>query len=531
METPTPISGARHLALALAVTACLGAYAAEPVRTDSGLVQGVPGSDPSILVFKGIPFAAPPVGDLRWREPRPVVAWEGVRVADHFGPRAMQARIFSDMIFRDDGPSEDCLYLNVWTPAKSQSERLPVMVWIYGGGLKAGSSSEPRQDGENLAEKGVVVVSMNYRLGVFGFISHPDLTGESGRSASGNYGFMDQIAALRWVQRNIAAFGGDPGNVTIFGESAGSYSVSVLMASPVAMGLFHKAIGESGALLGSRLVPEHTRSLAEAERNGEEFAGLLGARSIAQMRAVSAVDVLKAAQADESLRIGAVVDGYILPRDPVAIYASGSQNRVPLLAGWNADEQRVYAVFGSKRPTAGSFADMVRRDFGKDADRILKLYPAATDDEAVRSAGDLAGDRFIAFGTWKWIETHLGTSGAPVYRFSFDRAVPIEPGRMINGSPASASDVGAVHASEISYVFGALAALKDVTVQPEDWRLSDEIGTYWTNFAKTGNPNGGGLPQWPRYQKATGYQVMHLNKVTAAAPDALRGRYELLDSD
>jgi para-nitrobenzyl esterase len=513
------------------MTVCVGALAAQPVQIDSGLVQGVPGSDASIRVFKGIPYAAPPVGDLRWREPQPVAPWKGVRSADRFGARAMQARIFADMIFRDDGPSEDCLYLNVWTPAKSASERLPVMVWIYGGGLQAGSSSEPRQDGENLARRGVVLVSMNYRLGVFGYMAHPDLTRESGRSASGNYGFMDQIAALRWVQHNIAAFGGDPGNVTIFGESAGSYSVSVLMASPVARGLFHKAIGESGALLGSRLVPEHTRSLAEAEKNGEEFGKMLGAASIAKMRALPADELLKEARAHESVRAGAVVDGYILPLDPAAIYATGAESRVPLLAGWNADEQRVDAVFGDKRPTAASFARMVRQDFGADADRLLKLYPASTEQEAVRSAGDLAGDRFIAFGTWKWIELHLRTSGAPVYRFSFDRAVPIEPGRVINGAPATEADVGAVHASEISYVFGALASLKDVTVRPEDWRLSDEMGAYWTNFAKTGNPNAKGLPEWPRYEATTGYQVMHLDTVSAAAADAHRDRYEFLNSD
>src|ERR1019366_148997 len=289
---------------------------------------------------------------------------------------------------------------------------------------------------------GVVLVSMNYRLGVFGYFAHPDLTRESGRNASGNYGFMDQIAALRWVQRNIAAFGGDPGNVTIFGESAGSYSVSLLMASPLAKGLFQKAIGESGALLGSKRNPAHTMTLAEAERNGERFAVSLGAKSIAELRAVAAADLLKAAQEDKKVRSGAVIDGYVLPRDAAKIYAQGAQNHVPLLAGWNADEQRVYAVFGDKRPTAKSFAEEVRKEYGDAAGDILRLYPARTDEEAVRSAGDLAGGRFIAFSTWKWIEGHLRTGGSPVYRYSFDRAVPVEPGRMINGAPATGADVG-----------------------------------------------------------------------------------------
>lgn len=531
MDIPSPSTAARLLALLLAMTTSSAAIADEPVKIDSGLVQGIRGTDSSIRVFRGIPFAAPPVGELRWREPQSVAPWQGVRMADTFGPRAMQARIYSDMIFRDGGPSEDCLYLNVWTPAKSPSERLPVMVWIYGGGLEAGSSSEPRQDGENLARRGVVVVSMNYRLGVFGFLAHPDLTRESGHNASGNYGFMDQIAALRWVQRNIAAFGGDPGNVTIFGESAGSYSVSVLMASPLAKGLFHKAIGESGALLGSRLNPTHTRSLAAAEKNGAAFAAFVGAKSIHDLRAIPAAELLKDSMDDHELRTGGIVDGYVLPEPAAAIYAKGEQSHVPLLAGWNADESRVYSVFGDKRPTPESFAQEVRKEYGDQAGQILRLYPARTEEEAVRSAGDLAGDRFIAFGTWKWIEMHLRTGGSPVYRYSFDRAVPIEEGRVINGAIATAADVGAAHASEISYVFGALASLRDVTVQPVDWALSGTIGAYWTNFAKTGNPNGPGLPPWPRYDKEDGYQVMHLNVVVAPKPDALRARYEFLDSD
>ncbi len=511
------------------MTSALGAIAAEPVRIDSGLVQGAPGVDASVTVYKGIPYGAPPVGDLRWQEPKPVAPWQGVRMADQFGARAMQAPLFSDMIFRDNGPSEDCLYLNVWTPAKA-GEHLPVMVWIYGGGLQAGSASEPRQDGEALSKHGVVVVSMNYRLGVFGYLAHPELTAESAHHASGNYGFMDQIAALRWVQRNIAAFGGDPGNVTIFGESAGSFSVSLLMASPAARGLFQKAIGESGSLLGSRLVPERALTLAEAEKIGLKFQESLGAASLKDMRSLSAAKVLEVAQASKDLRAGANIDGYILPKDPSSIFALGEQAHVPLLAGWNRDESRVWSTFGNKRPTAASYAEEVKKDFGKDADALLKLYPGTTEDEAVRSAGTLAGDRFISFGTWKWIELQTKTGGSPVYRYRFDRDVPVAPDWTVNGMHATAKDVGAVHASEISYVFHALASLKNITVSPEDWKLSEAIGTYWTNFAKTGNPNGGGLPEWPRYGSSDGFQVLHLDTTISASPDKHRDRYLFLDS-
>jgi para-nitrobenzyl esterase len=317
--------------------------------------------------------------------------------------------------------------------------------------------------------------------------------------------------------------------VTIFGESAGSYSVSALMASPVAKGLFQKAIGESGALLDTPRYRTHTLPLGEAEEKGEEFAKSLGAKTIAELRAIPADKVLKADR-NEKEEFGPIIDGYVLPSSGSEIYAAGEQAHIPLLAGWNADEARAYNTFGEKRPTAKSFAAQVAKDYGKDADAVLKLYPASSDAEAVRSAGDLAGDRFIAIGTWKWIDMQRKTGGSPVYRYSFDRAVPIAPGRVINGSPASAEDVEAVHASEISYVFGALDSVPGVTWEPGDRALSDAIATYWTNFAKTGNPNGGGLPDWPVYSKEDGFQVMHLDTVQKAAPAQHMDRYEFWDS-
>jgi para-nitrobenzyl esterase len=503
--------------LAFAVLFGVGNQAAGQVRTASGSVEGTTSADGEVRIFEGIPFAAPPVGELRWKAPQPVAAWTGVRTATEFGARCMQGNIYSDMIFRDSGPSEDCLYLNVWTPAKSAAAHLPVMVWIFGGGFAAGSTSEPRQDGEMLAKKGVVVVSMNYRLGIFGFFSHPELTKESGHNASGNYGLLDQVAALEWVRDNIAAFGGDAQNVTIFGESAGSYSVSALMASPLSRDLFQRAMGESGAFLEKGPAMQ---SLTESEADGEKFAESIGAKTLEALRAVPSAELLAAAMKDTDIRIWANVDGYFFPEDPHAIYASGKQSHVPLLAGWNKDEGAYSDIFQNADPTAANFVARAHEKLGENADAFLKLYPAATDAEAQRSAQDLAGDQFIAFGTWKWIELQRTTGASTVYRYEFDDAPP---------QPAGVPARGAYHSAEIEFVFEALAS-KNLPWRPEDEKLSDLMSSYWTNFAKTGDPNGPGLPQWPAYAAATQFQVMHLGFDLHADPDTHRGRYEFLDT-
>jgi para-nitrobenzyl esterase len=512
------------LGLMMMFAAC--ALATAQVRIDTGLVEGTTSADSHIRIFKGIPFAAPPVGNLRWQAPRPVVPWTGVRKATGFGARCMQGRIFSDMVFRDE-MSEDCLYLNVWTPAVSAKERLPVMVWIYGGGFQAGSASEPRQDGENLAKKGVVVVSFNYRLGVFGFLSHPDLTKEAG--ASGNYGLLDQVAALQWVKKNVAAFGGDPRQVTIFGESAGSFSVSALMASPLAQGLFQRAIGESGAFFTVGEGTLATKSLAQSEQDGVKFVEAAGAKAIADLRAKSADEVLQAALKGQMLRFAPNIDGRMLPRDVYSIYAEGKQAHVPLLAGWNADEARAGVMLAKDKPTVSSFNADARKRFGESADTLLKLYAANSDAEALESAAALASDLFIGYTTWKWIEMQSQTGGSTVFRYSFDKAPPVAPDLKINGVAVTARDIGARHAGEIEYVFGTLASLK-VPLQPEDWKLSDAMMTYWSNFARTGNPNGAGLPRWPNYDRRSNYQVMHLDTTLHAAPDTHRARYEFLDA-
>jgi para-nitrobenzyl esterase len=502
------------------------AMAARPVAagsgvilTDAGLVEGAVSNDSKVHIFKGIPFAAPPVGALRWKAPQQVAKWGGVRKATEFGARCMQARIYDDMIFRDNGPSEDCLYLNVWTPSTLVQARLPVMVWIYGGGFSAGSASEPRQDGENLAKKGVVVVSLNYRLGVFGFLSHPELSRESGHSASGNYGLLDQVAALDWVRRNIAAFGGDAENVTIFGESAGSFSVSALMASPLSQDLFQKAIGESGAFFGNTLP---VKPLALAEEADQKFADSIGAHSLEALRALPADALLKAAVKAEDIRFRPIVDGYFLPDYVRSIFASGRQSQIPLLAGWNADEGNFHEFFEGADPTAANFSTRAHALYGDKADALLKVYPAGTDDQAKRSAQDLGGDRFIGYSTWKWIELQAATGNSRVFRYQFDDAPPAAKG-------STEPTRGAYHSAEIEFVFEALAS-KNLPWRPEDEKLSDLMSSYWTNFAKTGDPNGPGLPQWPAYSSAGKYEVMHLSASPHPAPDEHRGRYEFLDA-
>ena len=457
-------------------------------RTANGVLEGVVSADGKVRTFKGIPYAAPPVGPLRWKAPQPAPSWTGVRKAVDYGPRCMQGRIFDDMVFHDDGPSEDCLYLNLWMP-EGAAGRLPVMVWIYGGGFAAGSSSEPRQDGGNLSKMGVLVVSMNYRLGVFGFFSHPELARESGRNASGNYGLLDQLAALRWVHDNIATFGGDPGNVTIFGESAGSLSVSALMASPLARGLFQRASGESGAFFGATLP---MRPHAQTEETDMKFAeSSLGTVSLEKLRALPAAQILEAAMKQKGLRFVPNIDGYFLPEDAQTVFAAGRQSPVPLLAGWNADEGGNRSIFATEAPTRENFIAYARKRFGARAEEFLQLYPASTDAQAKRSAQDLAGDQFIAHATWKWIDLHHQTGRSPVFRYRFDQALPL--------SPSAASKPGAeptaYHSAEIEFVFRVLSS-KELPWRPEDRQLSELMASYWTNFAKTGDPNGPGLPRW-----------------------------------
>src|SRR5579884_480710 len=486
-------------------SAC-GAANADTVRIDSGQISGVDGYQEGIRVFKGIPYARPPVGDLRWRAPQPPAPWDGVRAADKFGAACMQTPYPEGSPYRSaaEPVSEDCLYLNVWTPAKSNRERHPVMVWIHGGAFTRGSGSTPAYDGEELAKKGVIVVTINYRLGIFGFFAHPELTKESDRNASGNYALLDQIAALEWVQRNIAAFGGDPKRVTIFGESAGSWSVNYLVASPLAKGLFQRAIGESGGAFAPM------KTLAEVEKTGVEYARSLHAETLADLRAIPAEKLLNTPGS-----FPPNVDGWLLPHDVYTIFATGKQNDVPTIVGSNADEGK--SLFPPPSGGREALERLVKARFGATADKVLAAYPAATDEEARAAYYDAMRD--VTFGwqmrTWARLQTKTGKSRAYLYYFS---RVPPGPG---------AERYGAYHAAEIAYVFDNLAELPRHAFTDVDRKLADEISSYWVNFARTGNPNGANLPKWPAYSESTdlalelGDKVAPVANLHRAALDAL----------
>jgi para-nitrobenzyl esterase len=490
------------------------------VKTDQGAVQGKISADGQARDFLGIPFAAPPVGPLRWKPPQPSAKWHGVRQATSFGSRCFQQEDFDDMVFRDPGESEDCLTLNVWTPAAKPKGKLPVMVWIFGGGFAGGGTSEPRQDGEHLTRKGVVVVSMNYRLGIFGFFATHELAAEDPHQAAGNYGFLDELAAIQWVRRNITHFGGDPDNVTIFGESAGSFAVSAQMASPLAKGLFAHAIGESGGAFASKELNFPT--LQEAERTNEEFIRQAGGDSrLATLRAASSEEILRLATHKGLGRppFAPDIDGYFLPRSVPAIFAAGQQAHVPLIAGWNQDEGTSNVVKAPEKGTTEGLRATAVNEFGPRAEEFLKVYHANDDAEALRAAEDFAGDRFLVYSTWAWLEAQVKT-GNTAYRYLFAQPSP--------GDPFHPVSAGAFHSDEIEYVFGNLDSRKGAAFRPEDYKLSELIQTFWTNFARTGDPNSAGAPHWPAYDAAGNWQVMHLSPDPGAAPDTHRDRYLFL---
>ena len=510
------------------------------ITTVNGIIEGEFDIKTNIQSFKGIPFAQPPVGNLRWKEPQPVSNWTGVKQTKKFGPRAVQSNIFGDMGFRSDGISEDCLYLNVWSPAKSPDEKLPVLVYFYGGGLAAGDGSENRYDGENMAKKGIVTLTVNYRLGIYGFFAHPELTKESPNHASGNYGFLDQNAALKWVQANIAKFGGDPKRVTIAGESAGSISVSAQMASPLSKNLIAAAIGESGGSFYPTLAPV---PLAEAEKTGFEFAQKMGAKSLKDLRAMSTLELYQKTSGTSLGVFKTTIDGYFFPKPLPEIFETKQQAMVPLLLGWNSEEMNYGALTKGKELTNESYIATIKELYGDKTAELLKLYPAGTPAITEQSATDLAGDRFIAYSTWKWFDLHRKNSSQPVYRYYFSKPRPeirdkdLEAGlaggviKKDKNAPKAPTPKGAVHSAEIEYAMGNLATNKNYAWTEDDYNVSETMMNYFANFIKTGNPNGEKLPVWPMAKDEKRPEVMIIDKESKATKAENDARYMFLDKE
>ena len=481
-----------------------------PVLLDTGAVEGV--HVQGIEVFKGVPFAEPPVGDLRWREPQPAAAWRGLRKADAFRPACMQTGV-SMPGETPPQTSEDCLYLNVWAPAGAKT--LPVIVWIYGGGFSNGSASMPLYWGDQLARKGVIVVTFGYRLGPFGFLAHPELTAESPHRSSSNYGILDQIAALRWVQRNIAAFGGDPNRVAIAGQSAGAMSVSILMASPLAKGLFQRAIAESGGMFEPmQLAPSY--QLSAAEHDGETYARSVGAATLAELRALPASALLKG----EAGRIShPVVEPYVMPRSPYEVFAAGEQNDAPILIGSNAEEGRSL-ITDLPTVTAATFEAGVTKQFGPLPPQLLAAYPHETDAQAVRARLDLERDLRFGWDMWAWAGLEAAHGRQAVYYYYFTQRPPFPKGSVY-------ADWGPSHYAELWYSFDHL--------DQEPWRwsatdrqLANDMALYWSNFARTGDPNGQGLTPWPRFTLKTP-EMLYLGAPIYAGPVANMRTLEVFD--
>jgi para-nitrobenzyl esterase len=462
---------------------------AKEVRIESGLLSG--SLENGLLVYRGVPYAAPPVGELRWKSPQPPPAWQGVRSAQEFGPPCIQSNRAISYL---PAPSEDCLTLNIWTPAQTASARVPVLIWIHGGGFTAGASAERLFGGEHLAKQGVVFVSVNYRLGALGFLAHPGLSAESSHHVSGNYGLQDLIAALEWVQRNIAAFGGDPRHVTILGESAGAAAVSQLCASPRAKNLFQGAISESGGSFrpigGQAVAADYMQPLSSAEQAGGAWAEAQGASTVADLRRLPAEKVLSATLGQRALT-APVMDGWIITGDPYKLYEAGKYNDVPVLIGYNSDEGATFAQY----KTPDDYKESVRKRYGPFAERLLALYPPG-EGRVAKTARDLARDTSFGWGTWSWARLQSRTGKAKAFIFHFDQH-PDYP------ADSPRAGFGSAHATEIAYVFQNFGLPPmNTEASPEDRALSGVMATYWTNFTKHGDPNGPELPRWPPFRES-----------------------------
>ena len=501
------------LAILSACTQKKGEEVTLQVKTQYGILEGF--EEDGVKKFLGVPFAQAPVGELRWKAPQPVQAWEGVREAKQFGDDPMQPNVFGDMNFRGSGRSEDCLYLNIWTTAATTADALPVLIYFNGGGLMAGSGSEPRYDGSSIAKEGVIGVTANYREGVFGFFAHPELTAASDYKGSGNYGFLDQVAAIKWVKENIAAFGGDPTRITIVGESAGSFSVSLLMCSPLSKNLIAGAMLSSGA----EVLPYKATTQADAEAAGAALLKEAGIASLADAMAMNADSLQKILPPRGMASV--VLDGYFMNEDADAVFEKGEQAQVPLLAGWNSLEGHPSQSLQGQAPTLENYKNAMKATFGDMTDEIFSAYGITTDEDVLSQKGlDLASDLFTGFPTWKVCDYHAKTSSQPVYRYHYMHPRPQVSAKMGDKTGALAGGVrekteeekkaeaqqpaiapGAVHSAAIEYAMGTLDTNEYYDWQEEDYAISKLFLSYYANFCKTGNPNGEGLPQWTAITK------------------------------
>ena len=474
------------------------------VTIASGQIEGTTNATSDIKIFKGIPFAAPPVGDLRWKAPQPVASWKGVRTCTTYSASPMQASPTPFMCWSEEflipkePISEDCLYLNVWTGATSTNEKRPVLIYIYGGGFMSGGSACPIYDGEAMAKKGVILVNINYRVGVFGFLAHPELSNEADYHASGNYALLDMIAALRWVQKNISAFGGDPNKVTIAGQSAGAFGVNFLTASPLAKGLFHGAIAESGARFYDSPFRKNMSVLKTAEEEGITFAKSLNCNSLAELRAKPANEILKAGGGFNS----PLIDNYLLTDKIADTYAKGKQNNVPVLMGWNEDD----LVGNSKPTTPAAFKEQIQKRFGDSSVDFLKAYAATTDREATQSQSAMMRDEFFGIQMYAWAKAQTKV-GSKAFVYNFNRKLPAY-------SPET--DFGAFHTGEVVYAYNNLKTVNRPWTDT-DYKIADVMSDYWINFVKTGDPNGKGLPAWDAYD-AVNEKVMVIDAVIESKP-------------
>ena len=484
------------------------AFAQRTVKTTNGKVEGY--ENHGLRIFKGIPFATPPIGDLRWKAPQPPKNWSGVLKCTEFSASPIQNKPVpfmcwtEEFIAQPEPLSEDCLYLNIWTTAKNKKQ--PVFVWIYGGGLSSGSTNCAIYDGEEISKKGVVFVSINYRVGVFGFMAHPELTKESGYNSSGNYGFLDQVEALKWIQKNISAFGGDPKNVTIAGQSAGSFSVNALVASPLAKGLFHKAIAQSGGLLSNRL----SSNLAESEQRGVKFMQNAGEKSITDLRNKTATEIQNLV--GNAFKFGTTLDGYFLPTNLRQHFEKGLHNDVPLLTGWVTGDG---ALMGNSPITLEKYQNEAKTNYGDKSEIFLNIFSAKTDEEAKASKTKLGSFQFAAMPSHLWAGFNKKSKS---YLYHFSHVPPDKPDFL---------NYGAFHTSEVPY---ALHTLKkwNRTWQPTDWDLENKMSSYWVNFAKTGNPNGKDLPEWKVYDKTTS-NIMELGDKVILKEAAFKKELDFLE--